>query len=109
MDGKHKKIPNDGYLLLDISEVDPLGDGISVCWNESDYKWKVASSYAQLIENKLDTSKFLYYQPIGKYGEPVSTGYLGNNCGGILIRENLSSRGNIGVNYIDNALDIDLE
>jgi hypothetical protein len=38
MDGKHKKIPNDGYLLLDISEVDHLGDGISVCWNESGYK-----------------------------------------------------------------------
>jgi hypothetical protein len=55
-----------------------------------------------LIENKLDTSKFLYYQPIGEYGEPTSTGYLGSNCGGILIREYLSPRGNINLNYITN-------
>ena len=100
MDGRHKKIPDDGYLLLDISEVDRLGDGISVCWNEFGYKWKIASAYAKLIENKLDTLNFLYYQPIGEYGEPVSKGYLGEKCGGILIRENLNPRGNVTINYI---------
>lgn len=101
MDGKHRKIPNDGYLLLDISEVDRLGDGISVCWNETSYKWKISSAYAKLIENKLDTFNFLYFQPIGEYGEPISKGYLGDNCGGILIRENLNPRGNVKINYID--------
>lgn len=100
MNGKHDDVPNDGYLLLDISQVDPLGDGVSVCWHDSGHKWKIASSYALLIENKLDTSKFLYYQPKGKNGEPISEGYLGDNCGGILIRENSKPRGNVIVKYI---------
>ncbi len=100
MDGKHDKVPDDGYLLLDISQVDQLGDGVSVCWNESGHKWKIASSYALLVENKLDTSKFLYYQPKGKNGEPTSDGYLGSECGGILIRVDLKTRGDIAVTYI---------
>lgn len=102
MDGKVSQIPQDGYILLDIAEVDALGDAISVCWNDSGYKWKISSTYARLIENKLDTSKFFYYQPIGKYGEPTSNGYLENNCGEIMIREHLTPRGNVKLNYITN-------
>ena len=100
MYGKHEKIPEDGYLLLDMSKVDRLGDAISICWNDNGYKWKVASAYAELIENKLDTSSFLYHQPIGEYGQPVSAGYTGENCGGVLIREDLKPRGNLIVNYV---------
>lgn len=100
MDGKHIDIPDSGYLLLDISEVDPLGDGVSVCWNDSGHKWKIASAYAHLIENKLDTSKFLYFESKGKSGEPTAMGYLGSNCGGILIRENLKPRGDVIIRYV---------
>jgi len=100
INGVHKNIPSDGYLLVDMSKVDPLGDGISVCWNDSGHKWKIASAYAKLVENKLDTSRFLYYESKGKLEEPVSEGLLGSNCGGILIRENLKPRGNLIVNYI---------
>lgn len=99
INGKHSEIPKDGYLLLDISKVDKLGDGVSVCWNEPNYNWKLTNTYATLVENKLDTSKFLFYQPMGKYGEPVSDGYLGDNCGGILIRENIEPRGNLRIIY----------
>lgn len=98
--GKHDKIPYKGFLLLDISKVDRLGDGISICWNDSGYRWKIASAYGRLIKNTLDSSKFVYYQPLGKYGEAVSTGYMEANCGGFLIRESLSPRGDLIVNYI---------
>jgi hypothetical protein len=44
--------------------------------------------------------QFQYYQPIGEYGEPIATGYLGSNCGGILIREDSHPRGNVLIRYI---------
>ncbi|CAM1360314.1 conserved hypothetical protein [Tenacibaculum litopenaei] len=100
MNGTHHKIPNDDYLLLDLSEVDRLGDGFSVCWNESNgYKWKIASSYAKLIENKLDSSKYLYYQPIKKNDLPISIEYKECNCGSLLIRENRKPWGDLVVEY----------
>lgn len=99
INGKQDEIPDDGYLLLDISKVDRLGDAISICWNDGGYKWKIASAYAELIENKMDTSNFLYYQPLGEFGEPVSLGYTGENCGGTLIREDSKPRGNFIIKY----------
>jgi hypothetical protein len=99
IDGEHYTVPNYGFIKVDISSVDQLGDAVAVCWNESGYKWKVSSTYGTLIETKLDTSKFKYYQPVGIYGEPVSTGYTGELCGAKLIRENLKGRGNINIDY----------
>ncbi|WP_348725405.1 hypothetical protein [Tenacibaculum sp. 190524A05c] len=100
MNGTHNKIPSDNYLLLDLLEVDPLGDGFSICWNDSNgYKWKIASSYAKLIENKLDSSKYLYYQPIKKNDLPISIEYKEYNCGGLLIRENRKPWGDLVVEY----------
>lgn len=100
MNGKHKNIPKDNYLLLDLSRVDQLGDGISICWNEDGYKWKLACSYAKIVKNDLDSASFKYHQPLGKYGQPVADGYTEENCGGILIRENRAPRGNVKVAYI---------
>lgn len=100
MNGKHKDIPDDNYLLLDLSKVDRLGDGFSVCWDENGYKWKIASAYARVVENKLDTTKYLYSQPLGDYGQPTSEGYTGKNCGGILIREKRGPNGDLKVKYI---------
>jgi len=102
VDGYHEEIPDTGYLLLDMTKVDHLGDAISVCWNEGGYKWKISSAYAKLIDNKLDTSKYLYYQSLGEYGQPTSEGYTGDNCGGILIREKRKPRGNIVLKYLKN-------
>ncbi len=100
MDGKHNKIPKKGYLLLDISMVDQLGDAILVCWNDSSvYKWKIASTYATLINNQLDTSKFFYYQSLGVDGEPSSVGYTGNNCGSVSIREYKKPKSNLKIAY----------
>lgn len=100
MNGRHKDIPDDNYLLLDLSEVDRLGDGFSVCWNENGYKWQIASAYARVVENKLDTTKYLYFQPLGDYGQPTSKGYSGKSCGGILIREKREPNGDLRVKYI---------
>lgn len=100
INGKHSTIPNDNYLLLDLSKVAPLGDGFSICWNDSNgYRWKIASTYAKIIENKLDTSKYHYYQPIRKDDPPVSIGYKEKNCGNLLIRENREPWGDLVVKY----------
>lgn len=101
MNGEHHFIPEDDYLLLDISKVDPLGDAIGVCWDDFNYKWKIYSAYAKLLENKLDTSRYLYFQPLGEYGEPVSDGYSGSNCGSILLREEIGPRGNLIMNFLE--------
>lgn len=99
--GKHHKIPKDNYLLLDLSKVDRLGDGFSICWNDSSgYKWKIASTYAELVENKLDTSKYLYYQPLKEDDFPVLVEYKERNCGNILIRENRKPWGDLRIKYI---------
>lgn len=101
MNGKHDSIPLNNYLLLDLSEVDRLGDGISICWNEpGGFKWKIACSYASLVENKLDTTKYSFYQPTEKYDEPVSVNYKKKNCGNFLIREGRKPWGNLRVKYI---------
>jgi hypothetical protein len=100
MNGKYKSIPDDNYLLLDLSKVDQLGDGFSICWDDNGYKWKIASAYARVIENKLDTTKYSYYQPLGDFGQPTSEGYIGKGCGGILIREKKAPNGNLKVKYV---------
>lgn len=100
MAGSHEKIPSSNYLLLDLSKVDRLGDAISICWNEGGFEWKVSSTYATVIENKLDSTKFLYHQPLGKYGQPTSLGYTGGNCGAIAIREKRKPRGDINIKYL---------
>jgi len=101
INGSHNEIPKGNYLLVDLSEVDHLGDGFSVCWNDpAGYKWKIASSYAKLIENKLDTSKYLYYNPMEKEDLPISIEYKEDNCGNMLIRENRKPWGNLNMKYI---------
>ncbi len=106
MNGVHSEIPRDNYLLMDISKVDPLGDAISICWNDSGYRWKFDSTYATLIENKLDTTKFLFFKPLGRYGEPVSTGYTADNCGDVMIREYQQPGGNLKITYIPDSTDL---
>lgn len=105
IDGKQDSVPTKGYLLLDLSKVDRLGDAISVCWDESGYRWKVVSAYADVLENNLDTTKFLYYESLGEYGEPSSEGYTEENCGGVLIRESSRPRGNLVLKYKGNSID----
>jgi len=102
MNGKHTTIPKDNYLLLDLSMVDRLGDGFSICWDENGYKWKIACTYAELVENKLDTSKYLYYQAAEANDNSLSQEYKKSNCGNFLIRENRRPWGNLKVKYIIN-------
>lgn len=104
MNGKRESesIPTDDYMLLDLSMVDEFGDGLSICWDEDNYKWKLASSYAKLIENKLDTSKYTYYQSVDFNDSTLIIDYKKANCGNFLIRENREPWGNLKVNYITN-------
>jgi|GEM_PF-1469173 hypothetical protein len=100
MNGKYENVPEDNYLLLDISKVDRLGDGFSICWNEDGYKWKIASTYAKLIENKLDSSIYSFYQPMSNDDNTITEEYKKINCGIFLIREDRKPWGNLKVKYI---------
>lgn len=98
INGIHKDLPTENYLLLDISKIDKLGDAISICWRDKQYIWTITNSYARVVENKLDTTKYNYFEP---KGHPTTSGFLEKNCGGILIRENRYPRGNLKVDYVN--------
>jgi hypothetical protein len=95
--GRHKNIPKQQYLKLDMAKVDALGDGISICWDKNGNGWKIASAYAELVENKLDTLRYRYAPSTGSLGEPRIGSYADANCGGTLIRERSNARGNVVV------------
>lgn len=90
IDGKHKKIPNEDYVKLDISKVSPIGDQIGICWNVDGYNWRFVNDESQLIENKLDRSLFDFKCELEKtkQGGPTFKEYLYENCVRISIREN---------------------
>jgi len=88
--GSHRKIPDSGYLMLDISEIDQIADEICICWNSDNYKWKMTNLDAKIIKNKLNTSEYIYSE---SPRNPSENKFYYNHCGSekcssILIREN---------------------
>lgn len=79
--GKHYTAPNRDYIKMDISKIDPIGDGVWGCWNENE-GWELVVEKAVIIENKLDTSKFKFYDklPRDDWGVPRETKYKNKNC-----------------------------
>jgi len=59
--GKHKTIPKEDYIKLDISEITRLGDEVGVCWKDKN-SWEFVNHKARVIEVKLDTIKYSFKQ-----------------------------------------------
>jgi len=89
INGKHKKVPNSNYAVLDISQVSPIGDEIGICWDIDGYKWRLVNAYSKFVKSKLDTSLYDLQKELikDKHGAPTFKEYLNKSCVRISIRE----------------------
>lgn len=55
------EIPNSNYVKLDLKLYDFDYDEISICWNNENNKCELSMEYIDILENKLDTSKYVFY------------------------------------------------
>lgn len=58
IEGKHSEIPESNFVMLDLKNVDSLGDAIHVCWKGDIYEWEVVIDKSIVMESKLDTARF---------------------------------------------------
>lgn len=83
INGNYDHIPKTNYIKLDISQIDPIGDEIGVCWNNGKYLWELVNHKATILENRLDTLKFKFnnHWEVDKRGIPNAAKYHQNMCG----------------------------
>lgn len=83
IDGEHNAVPEGNFVKLDISNIDPIGDEIGVCWNKGKYEWEVVNHGSRILENKLDTTRFRFNNSweTDKRGIPNATKYHQEMCG----------------------------
>lgn len=82
IDGRHSRIPDSNYIKLNVERIDPISDAIQVCWNDEGYLWRVINSKAQILESKLDTTKYYFNNELPKdeRGVPTQKSYVKDNC-----------------------------
>lgn len=80
INGKYYLLPNEDYIKIDVKEIDPIGDGLWGCWKNNG--WELTNEKANVIENKLDTSRFKFYTklPRDKWGIPRETNFRNESC-----------------------------
>ena len=83
INGKHDFIPETNFIKIDISDIDPIGDEIGVCWKKNKYEWEIVNHQAKVIENRLDTTKFKFNTnwENDERGIPNCLKYHQTNCG----------------------------
>ena len=81
--GNYAKIPDTNYIKIDISNIDPIGDEIGVCWNSGKYNWELVNHESRIVKNKLDTTKFKFNTSweLDNSGIPNASKYHKENCG----------------------------
>lgn len=71
--GKYNSVPDSNFVKIDISKIDrSVGDQIIGCWKRNKFKWIVMMDGVTILENKLDTNKFLFQKnfPVDRDGIP---------------------------------------
>lgn len=84
INGNHTSIPKTDFVKLDISNIDPIGDEIGICWRNDKYDWEIVNHMAKILENRLDTIKYKFnsWWETDKDGIPNSLKYhTSDNCG----------------------------
>jgi len=100
IEGENTTIPDDNFIKLDLKNIDrEIGDEIVGCWNKDGYKWIIFNDNAIVIENKLDSTKYLFKNrlPVNKNGIPSLEGYIEGSCFdlGFSYSKIIHKRGNI--------------
>ncbi len=94
--------PDTNYIKIDVSKVDETLDGLEVCWNPHGSGWEIFQFDCQILENKLDSTKFRFSclpseEIVGEYDfsqyrKPncfsfnFYTEKLSNNSGGTIVK-----------------------
>ena len=73
-------------IRVNISMVDPLGDGIEICWTEPS-GWYVRSLYSLWVSNSFKDTKYRYEEARNHDGSYSAKEYSGQLCGGIILPE----------------------
>lgn len=83
INGIHTTLPDSNYVKVDISEIDPIGDEIGVCWNNGRYRWELVNHGSRILENKLDTTQFKFNTSweLDEGGIPDASKYHQKGCG----------------------------
>ncbi|NQX41269.1 hypothetical protein SAMN05421820_107192 [Pedobacter steynii] len=61
IDGEYNKVPKSNFVKIDLSKIDRnVGDEIIGCWKRDNLHWIIMMDNVVVLENKLDTNKFLF-------------------------------------------------
>lgn len=79
--GDYDKVPDTNFVKLDISKITELGDGVWICWLENQ-GWDIVVDKSIIIENKLDTVKYLFDTklPVDERGILTEIKFRQENC-----------------------------
>lgn len=82
INGLHEDIPDSNYVKLNISNIDPIGDGFHICWKDSDYEWSVVVHNSEVIDSTLDTTRFSFNVslPLDDRRIPTELKFRQENC-----------------------------
>ncbi|MGX9987541.1 hypothetical protein [Soonwooa purpurea] len=96
MNGSYSELPNSNYAKVSIEKVDRLGDEIGICWNKNGDGWELISLYSELLENKLNTTKFRIKDGIDLDSNDIPTvkKYFNKDCDLVYPRGDLIRPGN---------------
>ena len=80
INGYHKNQTTTNYIILNIGNLDPLGDCIHICWKENG--WEAVIHGSLIIKSALDTTKFLFHTSLEKdsFGIPNENKYRKDGC-----------------------------
>ena len=82
IDGKHNTLPNSNFIKLDIQDIDPLGDGLHVCWKDENYDWQLVVHGSKVLNSTIDTIRFNFKTslPLKDGKIPTELKFRQDNC-----------------------------
>ena len=76
--GKQSVLPDSNFVKIDVKHVDKeVGDQIVGCWNRNNLEWIILMDNVKILENRLDTNRFVFLAsfPKDQSGIPTLDGY----------------------------------
>ncbi|MFZ1288493.1 MAG: hypothetical protein WAR79_00260 [Melioribacteraceae bacterium] len=82
IDGKHDQPPDTNYVKVHLKDRNSMWDGFHVCWNNEKYEWDAVVKNSEILESKLDTTKFNFSTklPIDERSIPTEIKFRKENC-----------------------------
>lgn len=80
--GKVNNIPDTNYVKLKTDPEIKMNDELAGCWSQTNSKLKLIINDALILENKMDTSKYIFLNklPLNKNNIPTLNGFSENGC-----------------------------